>query len=102
MDVRVAVTLAPVVAINPVAGLQVYVVAPLAVKAMLCPLHVVGDAGENVMLGRGFTVTLTVDVLVQPLLPVTVTVYVPLAAVVAAVMVGLRIAEVKPFGPVHA
>ena len=43
--------------------------------------------------GRGLTVTLTLDVLVQPL-AVTVTVYVPLMAVVAFVRTGFCTAEV--------
>ena len=52
-------------------------------------------------LGIGLTVTVVVPAAeVQPL-TVTVTEYVPLAAVVALVIVGFCCAEVKPFGPVH-
>jgi hypothetical protein len=61
----------------------------------------VGDAGETVSVGKACTITFTEEVLVQPLLPVTVTAYVPLAAVVAPVIVGLSMEEVNPFGPVH-
>ena len=53
-------------------------------------------------LGIGLTVTVVVPAAeVQPL-TVTVTEYVPVAAVVALAIVGFCRAEVKPFGPVHA
>jgi hypothetical protein len=54
--VGLAVTVAPVVADNPVAGLQLYVVAPLAVNDVLFPLQIAGVAGETVTTGFGFTV----------------------------------------------
>ena len=51
--------------------------------------------------GAVFTVAVVVPIeLVQPL-TVAVTEYVPLAALVALVIVGFCKAEVKPFGPVH-
>ena len=51
-----AVTVAPVVADKPVAGLQLYVVAPLAVNDVLLPLQIAGVAGVTVTTGTGFTV----------------------------------------------
>jgi len=57
-----AVTVAPVVEDKPVAGLQVYVVAPLAVSDVLLPLQTVAVVGETVTVGFGFTVTVTVVV----------------------------------------
>jgi hypothetical protein len=69
-----AVTVAPVVADKPVAGLQVYVVAPLAVSNVLLPLQIVAVVGETVTVGFGFTVTITVAVLVHPFAAVPVTV----------------------------
>ena len=61
-----AVTVAPVVADKPVAGLQEYVVAPLAVNDVLLPVQIVAVVGETVTVGFGFTVTVTVTVFVQP------------------------------------
>ena len=54
--VGLAVTVAPVVADKPVDGLHRYVFAPLAVRDVLLPLHIVGAAGEIATLGFGFTV----------------------------------------------
>ena len=73
-----AVTLAPVVALSPVAGPQVYVVAPLAVKPVLLPEQIVADAGVLVTVGFALTVITVVEVL-EPLalVAVSVTVYVP-------------------------
>jgi hypothetical protein len=55
-----AVTVAVLVELNPVEGLQLYDAAPLAVKVALCPLHIVGFAGLIAIVGNGFTVTTTV------------------------------------------
>ena len=68
-----AVTVAPVVADNPVAGDHVYVEAPLAVKVVLAPLQI--EAGGHVIIGNGLTVTVTVVVPIQPkaLVPVAST-----------------------------
>ena len=68
-----AVTVAPVVEDRPVAGLQLYVEAPLAVSEVLLPLQMVTE-GETVTVGLGFTVTVTVAVLVHPFASVPVTV----------------------------
>ena len=67
-------TMAPVVADKPVAGLQLYVLAPFAVNDVLLPLQIVAAVGETVTVGLGFTVTVTDAVLVHPLplVPVTV------------------------------
>ena len=65
--VGLAVTVAPVVADNPVAGLQLYVEAPLAVIDVLLPLQIVAVVGETVTVGTGLTVTVTVAVPVHPL-----------------------------------
>ena len=71
--VGLAVGLAILVALNPVAGLQLYVVAPLAVNVVLEPAQMVGATGVTVTVGTGFTVTVTVLVLEQlPVVPVTV------------------------------
>ena len=64
------------VADKPVAGDQVYVVAPLAVSDTLPPAQIAGVAGVIVTTGAGLTVTVTVFEFVQPLAPVPVTVYV--------------------------
>ena len=64
-------TVAPVVDDNPVAGLQLYVEAPPAVRDVLVPLQIVTE-GETVTVGLGFTVTVTVAVLVHPFASVPV------------------------------
>ena len=53
-----------------------------------------------VAVGKVFTVTAVLDVLVQPF-AVTVTVYVPLIVVVAFVRMGFCNADVYPPGPLH-
>ena len=69
-----ALTVAPVVALNPVDGLQVYVDAPLAFNAPLNPLHIIN--GGTTTIGCGFTVTTDVAVPEHPTETVPVTVYV--------------------------
>ena len=66
----------PVVIDNPSVGLQVYVLAPLAVSVTLPPLqNAEGAAGLTIIVGNGFTVIdVAADVLEQPLPLVTVTV----------------------------
>jgi len=69
----VAVTFESVVALKPVAGLQLYVVAPLAVKPILLPWHTDGVGGVTVTVGVGLTVTVTVvESAHVPLEPTTV------------------------------
>ena len=65
------------------------------------PLHIVCDVGFAVTLGIGFIVAVVCAVDVQPPVPVTVTVYVPVAAVVVPVIVGLCNVLVKLFGPLQ-
>ena len=75
VEVGPALTTEPDVDDNPVAGLQVYVDAPDAVKVILLPLQIVAEVGDTVTLGSGFTVTtVAADVVEHPLLFVTVTV----------------------------
>jgi len=65
--------LAPVVADNPVDGNHAYVVAPVAVRVVDEPLQIAAPA-PALTTGNGFTVIVTVAVLLQPrvLVPVTV------------------------------
>ena len=65
-------TEAPVVALKPVAGAHVYDAAPDAVNVPAIPAQMV--IGGIVMVGNGFTVTVTVPVLTQPAAEVPVTV----------------------------
>lgn len=66
-----AVTEAPVVPLSPVAGDQVYVLAPDAFRVAEPPLQMVGELA--VIVGLGVTVTVAVVALVQvPFAPVTV------------------------------
>ena len=68
----VAVTTLPVVELNPVAGPQTYVLAPLAVNvAVCCPTQIVPVVA--VTIGLLTTVTVAESVFVQPLASVPVT-----------------------------
>ena len=68
-----AVGLGQFVQLKPVAGTQLYVVAPLAVKGTLFPLHMLGLAGLTFTVGVGFTVIVTIAVALQvPVVPVIV------------------------------
>lgn len=84
-------------------GAQVYVLAPLAVKVAQLPWHIV--AGGTVIVGFGFTVTVTTCVSVQPeaLVPVMVYEVVTVgqafteAPVVAlSAVLGVQVYEVAP------
>jgi len=68
---------------------------------VLLPLHTVAAFGVEVTVGKGFTVAVTVPAEETHPLTVTVTEYVPLAAVVAFVIEGSSSEEVNAFGPVH-
>jgi hypothetical protein len=59
-----ATTVVPVVADNPVAGLQTYVTAPLAVSVTFPPAQIVADVGEMLTVGGGLGDTATKTVLV--------------------------------------
>ena len=76
--------------------LQAYEVAPAPVKVAVAPAQMVGEF--TVVIGDGLTVTVVTAVHVVAA-EVTVTVYVPLIAVVAAGRVGFCKLEVKPPGP---
>ena len=72
MEDGLAITLGPVVIFNAVEGLHEYVLAPLAVSVVFCPVQMV-MSGETVTTGIGFIVTVTCAVAVHPLAsPVTV------------------------------
>lgn len=72
VEVGFAVTDEPVVLLNPMAGLQVYVLAPDALRVTDCPTHMGAGVGTTIT-GGGFTVTVTCAVAVHPnLVPVTV------------------------------
>ena len=74
LAVGVATTLVPLVALNPVEGLQLYTTAPPAVKVVLLPLHNADEPADTVTVGKGFTVIVTVFVFWHelPSVPVTV------------------------------
>lgn len=95
VEVGFAVTMAPVVADKPVAGLHVYVEAPDAVRETLPPIQIAGAEGVTVIVGFGFTVTVTVAVFTQPLALVPETVY-----VVVVVGPAVTVAPVVPDNPV--
>jgi hypothetical protein len=76
-------TLDPVVALKYVAGDQVYVVAPEAVKAIVPPVQI--DTLVVPTTGIGLTVTVEIAVFIQPAREVPVTVYGPDAAGTKAV-----------------
>jgi hypothetical protein len=63
--VVLVVGLAQLVQLSPVAGDQLYVLAPEALKAAVEPEHKVTGA-VTASTGNGFTVTVTVFVLTQP------------------------------------
>jgi len=74
VDVRVAVTLLPVVTDKPVAGAQLYCSAPLAASGLpVVPPHTV-LLGLTVITGVPTTCTLTVERFTQPFRSVPVTV----------------------------
>lgn len=93
VDAGLAVTAEPVVVLNPVAGDQVYVLAPLAVSPAEAPAQIVAELAVTV--GVGFTVTRQVFVPTQlPVVPVTVYVVVTVGlAVTLAPVVALKPVE---------
>ena len=68
-----AFTLAPVVALSPDDGLQLYKGAPLAVRASGWLEQTLADVGETVTVGYAFTKTVTVEFAVQPFTSVPTT-----------------------------
>ena len=75
VEVGFEITVAPVVVFSEVAGLHVYVFAPLAVSAVFCPVQMV-MFGETVTTGIGLTVTVVCADAEHPFTSVPVTVYV--------------------------
>jgi hypothetical protein len=97
--VGLAVTAAVFVDESPVAGVQLYVVAPLAVNTTLLPAKMVADVGFTLTVGNGFTVTVTVEVLSHPAPLVPVTRYVVVVAGFATTVA--PVVEDKPVAGVH-
>jgi hypothetical protein len=84
-----------VVTFNPVEGVQVKVLVPLAIKSILPPSHTAGFAGDTVIAGLLITVTTTVVDAVQPLALVPTGVY-----VVVTLGDAVTVAPVELFNPV--
>ena len=61
-----AVTVEPVVLLNPVDGLHAYIFAPLAVRVVDCPKQIESLFAVILTLGKGLTVTVTTAELEQP------------------------------------
>jgi hypothetical protein len=74
--------------------LQVYVLAPDAQSVCVLPAHTEDANGDTVKVGTGVTYTVVADVAVQPLGPVTVTLY-TVVTVGQAVLVP-ELGEAKP------
>lgn len=70
----VAVTGEPVVALKSVAGVHVYVLAPLAVSIVALPAQTVGFEALAVMVGNALTVIVTLALSIQPAAEVPITV----------------------------
>lgn len=87
------------VLVNPFGPLHEYVAPPPDVKLILAPSQT-GVLLPDVAVSAEFTVTETVAVAEQPD-AVTVTVYVPVAAVVGLAIVGFWEVLVNEFGPLH-
>jgi hypothetical protein len=87
--------------LNPFGPLHAYAVPPPALRVRVPPWHT-GLLLPAKGVGIVFTVTLVLVVAEQPLLPVIVTVYVPLAAAVAFGIDGFCCVVENPFGPFHA
>ena len=61
-----ATTGVPVELLKLVAGLQVYVLAPVAVNVDVVPTQTVAEDDVKVKVGNGFTVTVTVSLFTHP------------------------------------
>jgi len=88
------------VEVNPFGPLDEYVPPPLDDKVNVVPEQT-GLLLDADAVGRLFTVAFVVAVTVHPDALVTVTVYVPVAAVVALLMLVFCEVDVNPFGPVQ-
>ena len=73
LDVGFAVVVVHTEQLKAVLSDQVYVLAPLAVKVVLEPVHMAGDEGVTVIVGNGFTVTVKFLLPTQPVVAVPLT-----------------------------
>jgi hypothetical protein len=71
--VGLATTVEPLVELSPLAGDQLYVLAPLAVRVTEPVEQIVGAFGLMVMIGLGLMMMLVVAVPVQPVVAVPTT-----------------------------
>ena len=74
MAVGVEITGLPVVVFKSAPGLQVYVLAPLAVNVELLPLQTVVELADTVKIGKGFVFIVIVLLFLQPFTSVAFTV----------------------------
>ena len=72
-----------------------------AASIVLPPLQMIAGVAVGDIVGLTFTVTEVEAVALQPLASVTVTLYVPLIAVVEFAIVGFGVAFEYVFGPLH-
>lgn len=76
VTIGVAITLLPVEVLSPVDGIQVYMLAPFAVKFTESPIQIAGEAGVHVTVGKGLTTTVILVVFVHPKATTPIIVYV--------------------------
>jgi hypothetical protein len=84
VPVGFAVTLVPVLELNPMVGVHVYMLAPLAVNVALFPVHMLVSEATTVTSGTGLTVIFTLAESLHPFASVPTTQYEP-EAVLSAV-----------------
>jgi hypothetical protein len=87
------------VEVKPFGPVQIYVLPPVALKAIVPPVHT--EVAKAVIVGVVLTVTLTVAFEVHPPTAVPVTLYTPTFTALALLIIGFCKVEVKPFGPVQ-
>jgi len=93
-----AVIDAPFVALNPVEGAHEYEVAPDAASAVLLPLQI-GEGVVTAITGFWLTVTMTIEVAMQPLPLIPVVVYV--VVVVGLAVTDAPLVALNPIDGVH-
>jgi len=92
-----------VAVLSRVHAYMVPLIAPVsAIVVIAVAEQIVCDAGVAIAVGVGLTRTLIMDVSLHPFRLVTVTMYVPVPAVVIPLITGFFNVDVKPFGPDHA